>query len=214
MRRIHGAAALAVGLPCGAAGAALMKHGGFGLTPFYTVSLALYHVTGLWTMGTWNVIFQTLLILSLIVILRRMKPRYLLSFAVAAVSSAILDGANAVCATFSQALPIRILCYATGFLVMTFGIALMAECKMPVAPMNLFVRELAESMGKPFRRVKLVFDVACFTVSVTILFAFAGHLDGIGPGTIISALLTGPMSGVYIATLRKKYIFYVRRENW
>ena len=210
IRKIHGAAALAVAVPIGAVGAALMKHGSFGLTPFYSVSLALFDASKLFTMGTWNAVFQVVLILLLVLILRKLKPRYLLSFVVAGVSSMILDGANTVCARLPETIPVRIVCYITGFLVMTLGIALMAECKLPVAPMNLFVRELAEEWNKPFRRVKLVFDVGCLALSVTVSLFFAGRLSrGIGPGTVISAFLTGPFSGFYITHLRKHFQFYL-----
>ena len=210
IRKIHGAAALAVAVPIGAVGAALMKHGSFGLTPFYSVSLALFDASKLFTMGTWNAVFQVVLILLLVLILRKLKPRYLLSFVVAGVSSMILDGANAVCARLPETIPVRIVCYITGFLVMTLGIALMAECKLPVAPMNLFVRELAEEWNKPFRRVKLVFDVGCLVLSITVSLCFAGRLSrGIGPGTVISAFLTGPFSGFYIAHLRKHFQFHL-----
>ena len=209
VRKVHGSAALALGVPCGAAGAALMKHGSFGLTPFYSVSNALFDATGHLTMGGWNTIFQMVLIFSLIVILRRFRPRYALSFAVAAVSSFILDMANIVCSRFSTELPVRIACYTAGFLLMTFGIALMAECKLPVAPMNLFVRELAEEWNKPFRKIKLFFDIGCFALSITVSLAFTGHLSrGIGPGTVLSAFLTGPLSGFYISLLRRRYEFY------
>lgn len=210
IRKIHGAAALAVAVPIGAVGAALMKHGSFGLTPFYSVSLALFDASKLFTMGTWNAVFQIVLILLLVLILRKLKPRYLLSFVVAGISSMILDGANAVCARLPETIPVRIVCYITGFLVMTLGIALMAECKLPVAPMNLFVRELAEEWNKPFRRIKLVFDVGCLALSITVSLFFAGQLSrGIGPGTVISAFLTGSFSGFYITHLRKHFQFYL-----
>ena len=134
--------------------------------------------------------------------------RYPISFLVAAVSSAILDGANAVCAAFPTAMPVRILCYTVGFLIMTLGIALMAECGLPVAPMNLFVRELAEEREKPFRRVKLIFDIVCLILSITISLCFTGGISkGIGMGTIAAAFLTGPLSGVYIAFLRRHIRF-------
>ena len=94
-KNVHGGFALAFGVPLGAIGAALMKHGSFGLSPFYSVSLSLFEATGRFTMGTWNAAFQFALILLLIVILRKLKLRYPLSFAVAAVSSMILDAANA-----------------------------------------------------------------------------------------------------------------------
>ena len=208
IREVHGWVGLALGVPLGAIGAALMKHGSFGLTPFYSVSLALFEATGLFTMGFWNAVFQIALILSLIVILRTWKLRYPISFLVAAVSSAILDGANSVCSTFPNTMPVRILCYTAGFLIMTLGIALMAECGLPVAPMNLFVRELAEELGKPFRRVKLIFDIVCLLLSITISFCFTGQISsGIGVGTIAAAFLTGPLSGAYIALLRRHIRF-------
>lgn len=214
VKRINGGVALAVGAPCGAIGAALMKHGAFGLTPFYSVSLALYEATGIFSMGTWNTAFQIALVLTLVLIFRQMKPRYLLSFAVAAISSAILDAANAICARWSDAMSVRILCYAGGFAVMAFGIALMAECKLPVTPMNLFVRELAEAWNKPFRGVKLGFDVGCLVLSIAIALFFTGRLRGVGVGTIVSAALTGPVSGFYIAWIRKKVCFEVHKPTW
>lgn len=203
MKKVHGAVALAVGIPCGAIGAALMNQGAFGLTPFYSVSLAVWKATGILSMGAWNTAFQVALIASLIVIVRKIKPRYALSFVAAAISSAILDAANGVCAGFSQAIPVRLICYTAGFFIMTFGIALMAECKLPVAPMNLFVRELSEEWRIPFRRIKLFFDVGCFLLSVVIALCFSHNLEPIGLGTLVSAALTGPLSGLYIREIRK-----------
>ena len=209
VRQCNGAVALALAVPLGAIGAALMKHGSFGLSPFYSVSLALFDATGMFTMGTWNACFQIALILLLMLILRKAKLRYLLSFAVAGASSIILDGANVVCARLPQTMPVRVICYIAGFLVMTLGIAMMAECKLPVAPMNLFVRELSEEWGKPFRGIKLIFDICCLAVSVAASLCFTGRLShGIGVGTVLSAFLTGPFSGVYITRLRKRFSFY------
>ena len=200
-KNVHGGLALALGVPLGAIGAALMKHGSFGLSPFYSVSLSLFEATGRFTMGTWNAAFQFALILLLIVILRKLKLRYPLSFAVAAVSSMILDAANAAFTHLPHTIPV--------FLVMTMGIALMAECKLPVAPMNLFVRELSEEWGRPFRSVKLVFDICCLAFSTVVSLGFAGYLSrGIGPGTVLSAFLTGPLTGLYISLLRKRFRFY------
>ena len=208
-KNVHGGFALAFGVPLGAIGAALMKHGSFGLSPFYSVSLSLFEATGRFTMGTWNAVFQFALILLLIVILRKLKLRYPLSFAVAAVSSMILDAANAAFTHFPHTIPVRLVCYVIGFLVMTMGIALMAECKLPVAPMNLFVRELSEEWGRPFRNVKLVFDICCLAFSTAVSLGFAGYLSrGIGPGTVLSAFLTGPLTGLYISLLRKRFRFY------
>ena len=180
-KNVHGGFALAFGVPLGAIGAALMKHGSFGLSPFYSVSLSLFEATGRFTMGTWNAVFQ---------------------FALVFVRQAFVQ-------FFPHTIPVRLVCYVIGFLVMTMGIALMAECKLPVAPMNLFVRELSEEWGRPFRNVKLVFDICCLAFSTAVSLGFAGYLSrGIGPGTVLSAFLTGPLTGLYISLLRKRFRFY------
>ena len=212
VREVYGGWALVPGIVCGAVGGALMKHGRFGLTPFYAVSLSLHEATGLFSMGTWNTIFQAALIGLLLVLLRRPGPRYLLSFLAAAVSSAILDGMNWLCGFLPGTMVCRVLTFAAGFLVMGLAIALLAECKLPVAPMNLFVREIADHWDRPFKTVKTAFDLACFFFSLAVSLLFVHRLSSIGAGTLFSALLTGPLSGVYIRCLRRRFVFSGERR--
>lgn len=212
VHKLYGGWALAPGIVCGAVGGALMKHGSFGLTPFYAVSLSLYEATGFFSMGTWNTIFQTALIALLLVLLRRPGPRYALSFLAAAVSSMILDGMNWLCAFLPGTLFCRVLTFTAGFLVMGLAIALLAECKLPVAPMNLFVREIADRWEQPFKTVKTAFDLACFLFSLAVSLVFVHRLSAIGVGTVIGALFTGPLSGVYIRWLRRYVAFYAAKE--
>lgn len=65
--RIHGFVGLVLGVACSALGTALMRHGDYGLSSFYAVSLALYRASGILTMGAWNTIYQVVLILLLMV---------------------------------------------------------------------------------------------------------------------------------------------------
>ena len=56
--------------------------------------------------------------------------------------------------------------------------------------------------------MKLVFDVACLIFSAAVSLIFTRRLStGIGIGTVISALLTGPVSGLYISLIQKKIRF-------
>lgn len=206
VRKVHGAVGLVIGVPLGAIGASLMKHGSFGMTPFYSVSLALYEATGKFTMGTWNTIFQVALVLILALIQRRFYPRYVLSFGVAACASAILDGCNILAAKLPVDMFSRILCFGLGFFIMAVGIALLARCKLPVAPMNLFPRELAEIYHREFRQFKLWFDLGClaFTLLVSL---YVHRLVGVGVGTLV-AVLTGPLTGILIRQMEKVFVFY------
>lgn len=206
-KSLHGAVGLTIGVPIGAIGAALMKHGRFGMTPFYSVSLALYEATGILTMGIWNTIFQLGLILTLIIVQRRFFSRYVLSFAVAFCASAILDLVNKATASLPETMVCRTVCFSLGFLIMAVGIALLARCRLPVAPMNLFPRELAEIMGREFRQLKLWFDLGCLMLTLVVSLLFAHRLVGVGVGTVV-AVLTGPLTGLIIRFLDRYIVFH------
>lgn len=208
MRKVHGSVGFLCGVPCGALGAALMRHGSFGMTPFYSVSLALYEATKCFTMGAWNALFQLFLIVLLMLLLRKIRIRYLLSFAVGAVSSMLIDLFHLYIQNWPDTIGVRVLCFAAGLVVMCFSIAILAACKLPVAPMNLFVRELSQKLGRTFGAVKLYFDFSCLCLAVCVGLLIVGKLPGIGIGTVAAACFTGPLSGVFLQLQEKHIIFY------
>ena len=91
---------------------------------------------------------------------------------------------------------------------MAVGIALLARCRLPVAPMNLFPRELAEIMGREFRQLKLWFDLGCLMLTLVVSLLFAHRLVGVGVGTVV-AVLTGPLTGVIIQFLDRHIVFHI-----
>lgn len=207
--RLHGAVGLALGVLCSALGTALMRHSSFGLSSFYAVSLALYHASGLLSMGVWNTVYQIALILFLMLFLRRARWGYLASFGVVVVSSALIDWFSAAVARWPDLLPVRLGCYLAGLLILSAGISLLANCKLPVMPINLFVREIAEAKGWPFGRFKLCFDLACLTFSVTVGLIFVGSTPGVGWGTLVSVLCVGPLADVFLKLQNRLLVFYV-----
>lgn len=206
--RLHGFAGLSLGVLGSALGTALMRHGNYGLSSFYAVSLALYRASGILTMGAWNTIYQIVLILILMVCLRRVRWGYLASFAVVMVSSILIDGLSAMTAHLPDVLWMRLGCYLSGLLILSAGISLLATCKLPVMPMNLFVREMAEALHWPFGRFKLCFDIACLTFSAGVGLVFTGTTPGVGWGTLVSVLLVGPLTNALIS-LQSKIVEFV-----
>lgn len=93
-------------------------------------------------------------------------------------------------------LVMRIICFGLGFLIMAVGIALLARCKVPMAPMNPFPRELAEIYHRELRQFKLWFNLCC--VAFTLLVSLYVHrLVGVGIGTLVE-VLTSLITGVII----------------
>lgn len=210
--RLHGVIGLAVGVLFSALGTALMRHGDFGLSSFYAVSLALYHASGILTMGTWNTIFQIILMLILVFALRRVRWGYLASFLVVIVSSALIDQFSVLTAKLPEEVWVRVFCYLVGLLILSAGISLLATCKLPVMPLNLFVREMAEAVKWPFGRFKLCFDVACLTFSAVVGLLFTGSTPGVGWGTVCSVFAVGPLTQLLIS-VESKWIEFFRYAN-
>lgn len=207
--RLHGSIGLVLGVLGSALGAALMRHGNYGLSSFYAVSLALYRASMALSMGAWNTIYQTVLILSLMLCLRCVRWRYMVSFVVAIGSSVLIDHLSALTARLPDILWVRVCCFLSGLLILSVGISLLATCKLPVMPMNLFVREMAEALHWSFGRFKLLFDLTCLTFSTAVGLVFTGTTPGVGWGTLISVLAVGPLINAFISIQRRFVEFSV-----
>ncbi|MFH5835667.1 YitT family protein [Proteiniclasticum sp. C24MP] len=58
--------------------------------------------------------------------------------------------------------------------------------------------------GKPFSRIKVYFDLTMVVFSLVFSLGFLGRIDGIGIGTLISALLIGKFVGIFSKLLKEK----------
>ena len=59
------------------------------------------------------------------------------------------------------------------------------------------VRVLAQATGKDFGRVKLVFDVTLIVIASALSLLFFRRLQGVGIGTVVSALIVGPLVSLF-----------------
>lgn len=211
----------AVGLLLMAAGVTLVGRSNLGysmiVAPVYLLFTKLSAQIGFLTFGITEYCFQGLLILLLIPITRRFRLRYLCSFVTAVLYGYLLDG----CMALGALLPASgILLRALWFVLGEGAIVLSVVCFMHtyLAPeaYELVVKEIATVYRKPFSRVKLAYDLASLAVSIALSlvlfgggafrdFTWAGLiaaaldgyiLEGIGVGTVIAALVGGPLIGL------------------
>ncbi len=214
----------ALGLICISAGLSFMVRSNLGISVASSMPYVISHRFGAITFGTWSYIVQGFLVLLLIIIVRKIKISYVLSFLVSVVFGYLLDfftGATA-------ALPVdhiwlRFVYYAVGLFVLSFGIASVVFSQWPPIPFDLFVKELALHKNLSFKKTKTGFDLSCLAFSSVFLIIFIRQITGIGPGTIISALFNGTLvslwlklfSGVFLPRylLRKSWTWKVKTEN-
>lgn len=192
----RGEIALIVAVIINSFGVVLMLYSGSGISAISSVPFAFSEVFPQFSLGTWTYIFQGLLVLSLMVMRKRFVPQYLFSFVVGFVFGELLDVHEFWINILPENLPCRVVYFIISYLLISFGIALSNRCCLPIIPTDLFPRELAQITGVRYSRIKISFDVICLAVTAVMTFAFLGHLDGLGIGTILAAFTMGKSVGI------------------
>lgn len=192
---LRGEIALLVVICINSLGVVLMLHSGSGISTISSVPYVLSEVLPHLTLGTWNYLFQALLVLTLMLLKRRFVLSYLFCFLTGFAMSMMMDVHNLWVTLLPQTFLLRVFYFAAGYAIIAFGIALANRCKMPIAPTDLFPRELADITKIPYSKIKVAFDVCCLSFTTVLGLVFLHHLAGLGIGTVIAALTTGKAVG-------------------
>ena len=139
----------------------LMSKSAFGISTISSVPLIFSTAFPFFSFGTWNYIFQTLLVITLMVLKRSFCPGYLFSFVVGIGFGKMIDVHNA---------------WVT---------------MLPIVPTDIFPRDLSELLHKKYHRIKTTFDLTCLITTVLLSLLILHHLYGIGIGTFFCAFMTG-----------------------
>ena len=191
----RGELALAAVVVMNSLGVVLMLRSGAGISAISSVPFAFSEVLPRLTLGTWNYLFQGLLVFSLMILKKRLVPQYLFSFVVGFAFGKMLD----VHELWVNTLPLgpgwQVLYFVLSYLILSLGIAVSNRCGLPIIPTDLFPRELSEIISAKYSRIKISFDVICVAVTAAMTVLFLGHLKGLGIGTILAAFTMGKMIG-------------------
>ena len=179
----RGELALAAVVAMNSLGVVLMLRSGAGISAISSVPFAFSEVLPRLTLGTWNYLFQGLLVFSLMILKKRLVPQYLFSFVVGFAFGKMLD----VHELWVNTLPLgpgwQVLYFVLSYLILSLGIAVSNRCGLPIIPTDLFPRELSEIISAKYSRIKISFDVICVAVTAAMTVLFLGHLEGLGIGT-------------------------------
>lgn len=176
-------------------GVDLMLHSGSGISAISSVPYAFSLAFPFLTLGTWTYLFQGTLVLSLMVMQKKFVPSYLFSFVVGFVFGELLDLHAIWIAWIPTTIAWRVFCFVASYLLICVGIAISNRCGLPIIPTDLFPRELAEIIKKPYSKVKMTFDLTCLLVTAILTGILLGHIRGLGVGTVIAALTMGKTIG-------------------
>lgn len=195
-----------IGLIFISAGVTLMVRADFGISVAssmpYVISLRFQGIS----FGTWSYLVQGVLVLLLIIIVRKIKISYFLSFLVSVVFGILIDFFYRITADLSGgAIMIRLLYFPMGLLVLSLGIALIIFSRFPPIPFDLFVKEIALHKSLTFRKTKTGFDLSCLAFSSLFLLFFIHRLTGIGIGSVVAAVLNGTLVGFWLKHFERRF---------
>ena len=188
---LAGEAALLLVLLLNSLAVDLMSKSDFGISTISSVPLIFSTAFPFLTFGTWNYIFQTLLVVTLMILKRSFCPGYLFSFVVGIGFGKMLDVHNAWLQMLPDAMPLNAVYFIAGFVLMCFGICLANNCMLPIIPTDTFPRDLSEILNKKYKVIKTSFDLTCLTTTVVLSLTILHRLYGIGFGTVFCAFVTG-----------------------
>ena len=168
-----------------------------------------------YTFGMTTFIFNVLFIIIQIIILRRdFHPiQFLQIFANILFSFFIDVSINWLSFFQPETFLVKFISLITGCMILAIGICIEVAPNVIVVPGEGVVRALALAIAikKPkikFGTVKIYFDVTLIILACILCFIFFGELNGVGIGTIISALITGKF--INLVNRHFKFLKHIR----
>ncbi|MDE5885533.1 MAG: YitT family protein [Oscillospiraceae bacterium] len=177
-----------------ALGVAFSKHAELGVSPISSVANVLSCQFTAFSLGTWLIIWNCILILGQIVLLRKnFKLIQLLQIPLSFVFGWFTDlGMWIVNPIPVNSYPTQLLLVLIGIFIMGFGIALSVIADVILNSGEAFVKAISDTFRKEFSNIKIGFDISCVILALELsLLFFDFRIVGTREGTVLAAILTG-----------------------
>ena len=190
--------------PTIAFGTALMEAADFGMSmvtaPAYLLYLKLSETMPFLTFGTVSYLYEALLLVIMALLVRKFRVWYLLGFLTAVYFGVALDGwvwlvGLVPCETAAM----RLVFYVAGMVICALGVSLVFHTVLPPEIYEMFVKEISQAYQLDINRCKLCYDCISLLLAVAMSFAFFGFgvFRGVKLGTLVCALVNGPIIGLW-----------------
>ena len=203
-----------LGLVIMAFAAAFTEKANFGMSmvvaPAYILHLKVSQILPWFTFGVAEYVFQGLLIIITVLIMRKFKISYLFSFVTAVIYGTLLDGAMALISGLPEnTFAIRIVWYILGTVLCSFAVSLFFHTYISPEAYELIVKEVAQKFNFNINKVKTSYDCISVVLGIIMSFAFFGFgvFKGVGLGTIFCAFINGFLIGRFSKLLEKHFDF-------
>ena len=184
-----------------ALGVAITKRGELGVSPISSVPNVMSSYMDSFSLGTWLIIWNCILIAGQILILRKdFRLIQLLQIPLSFLFGIFTDfGVWCMSYVSNHYYAVRILLVLAGIITLGFGVSLSVIANVIMNSGEAFVKAISDKSGLIFGNVKIGFDIGCVVLALIISWLlFNGKIIGTREGTILTALLTGVVVNFFI----------------
>lgn len=188
-------------------GVALTAKGALGTTPISVLPYTLHLLLPYMSFGGWVIVFNLFFIaIEWIILKSALKPLNLLI-------QCVLTFLFGFCVDFSMfllssyepinyAMRLGTVCVAS--VILAFGVFLTIRSHVSTLPLDGFIIAVATVSRLDFGRLRLLSDVSMSLTAVAICFFFLEDFKGVREGTLLGALLVGPLIKFFIRYWQKR----------
>ena len=177
------------------------------VAPAYVLHLALVDVFPWFSFGVAEYAVQALVIVLLILMTRRVKVRFFISFCTTLLYGAALDACMLVTAWLPSLVAVRVGAYVLSVFLCSAGVALLFTPYFPPGLYEVFVQEIVGKWNRKLGVVKTVYDIGSLLVAVAMSLLLFGTLRGIGVGTVVCAFLNGTLIHLFGKLYNRLFTF-------
>lgn len=192
---------------------AFTKHGELGVSPISSVANVLSYRFDFLSLGTWLIIWNCILIVGQIAVLRKkFQMIQLLQVPLSFLFGWFTDlGMWIVSFIPADSYFLRLVMVVAGTVILGFGISLSVIADVIMNSGEAFVKVISDQLHKEFGNVKIALDVSYVILAIILsLLFFNLTVVGTREGTIISALLTGVVVKLFSKRLAEPLTFVLK----
>lgn len=204
-----------VGLIVTALGLAVCVKPDLGISPITTLPYALNQVIPALSLGTFVFLQHVVFFLLTVLLLRRdFKPFQILQLPCSFVFGYFVDLWGLVLRGLNpEAYWARILLLLVGCVVVALGFSLIYTSHVALEANTAFLNALSLRTGKPYGTLKILTDVIIVILAAAVALIFLHKIVGIREGTIIAALIVGPIAGFFNKRLAGAEKFFTSKQK-
>jgi uncharacterized membrane protein YczE len=198
----------AAGIFIMALGVSFSVKSNLGVSPVTSVPFVLSRIFGV-TLGTTTVFYYIFCMGLQAVILRREYRIINLLQIVASFAFGLFTDVTTSMISFmpvTENYIVRLLYLAAGIACVAFGILLYLTTNLIALPTDGTVQAISHKGRFALHKVKIVYDCVSTALALLLSLAVLGSINGIGVGTVIAAVATGRMLGIFSKLFKNRLL--------